>query len=238
MPADIHRTRTETVFDDFCSVGLLASFSSRLAPQNTAQVISFARAGCAVSGIEFDETRCAFLRHNVATAGVAADVLRGDAAAATGDGGDAAVRAALRRADLIFFDPPWGGPGVAAKPEGSVRLDLGGVDLAEICRRCGGAGFRARHALLKVPPNYDHAGLARDCSSVADVKVETAFRKMLLLVVSFKPRADASAEADADDAGDDAGGDAGDAPAPAADAPPGDASKKGDVDAKIWAKYT
>ena len=84
-------------------------------------VISFARAlrkGGRVTGIEFDATRCEFLKHNVATAGVPAEILRGDVARATAeedtdDGDGWACRSAVRRADLLFLDPPWGGPDVA-----------------------------------------------------------------------------------------------------------------------------
>ena len=157
-------------------------------------VISFARAlrkGGRVTGIEFDETRCEFLRHNVAAAGVPAEVLRGDVARATADedsddGAGWACRSAVRRADLLFLDPPWGGPDVARRPAGSVRLGLGGVDVGELCRRVAGAGFRARHVLLKLPPNYDVAFLEETLAGVAAVKVDPAFRKMILAVVSFR----------------------------------------------------
>ena len=112
-------------------------------------VISFARAlrkGGRVTGIEFDATRCEFLKHNVATAGVPAEILRGDVARATAeedtdDGDGWACRSAVRRADLLFLDPPWGGPDVARKPAGSVRLHLGGVDVGELCRRVAGDGL-------------------------------------------------------------------------------------------------
>ena len=157
-------------------------------------VISFARAlrkGGRVTGIEFDETRCEFLKHNVAAAGVPAEVLRGDVARATADedsddGAGWACRSAVRRADLLFLDPPWGGPDVARRPAGSVRLGLGGVDVGELCRRVAGAGFRARHVLLKLPPNYDVAFLEETLAGVAAVKVDPAFRKMILAVVSFR----------------------------------------------------
>ena len=157
-------------------------------------VISFARAlrkGGRVTGIEFDATRCEFLRHNVATAGVPAEILRGDVARATAeeatdDGDGWACRSAVRRADLLFLDPPWGGPEVARKPAGSVRLHLGGVDVGELCRRVAGPGFRARHVLLKLPPNYDVAFLTETLAGVAAVKVDPAFRKMILAVVSFR----------------------------------------------------
>lgn len=157
-------------------------------------VISFARAlrkGGRVTGIEYDATRCEFLRHNVAAAGVPAEVLRGDVAKATADedsddGAGWACRSAVRRADLLFLDPPWGGPDVARRPAGSVRLGLGGVDVGELCRRVAGAGFRARHVLLKLPPNYDVAFLEETLAGVAAVKVDPAFRKMILAVVSFR----------------------------------------------------
>ena len=157
-------------------------------------VISFARAlrkGGRVTGIEFDATRCEFLKHNVAAAGVPAEILRGDVARATADedsddGDGWACRSAVRRADLLFLDPPWGGPDVARRPAGSVRLGLGGVDVGELCRRVAGAGFRARHVLLKLPPNYDVAFLEETLAGVAAVKVDPAFRKMILAVVSFR----------------------------------------------------
>ena len=75
---------------------------------------------------------------------------------------------------------------MARKPAGSVRLHLGGVDVGELCRRVAGAGFRARHVLLKLPPNYDVAFLTETLSGVAAVKVDPAFRKMILAVVSFR----------------------------------------------------
>lgn len=158
-------------------------------------VISFARAlqkdkACRVTGIEFDEVRCEFLKHNVATARVPAEILRGDFAQATADdetddGDGWACRSAVRRADLLFLDPPWGGPEVARQPEGSVRLHLSGVDVGELCKRIGGAGFRAKHVLLKLPPNYDVVFLKETLSNHA-VRVDQSFRKMILAVVSFR----------------------------------------------------
>jgi len=156
-------------------------------------VISFARAlksvaGARVTGVELDATRCAMLRHNVALAGVAATIHAGDVAAATDEGATGDLARALADCDLLFLDPPWGGPDVAARPAGSVRLAMSGVDVAALVARLGRPGFRARHALLKLPPNYDVAQLKAGLAAVADVKVETAFRKMILAVVAFKPR--------------------------------------------------
>ena len=119
-------------------------------------VISFARAlrkGGRVTGIEFDATRCEFLRHNVATAGVPAEILRGDVARATaeedtddGDGGPAGRR---RRAVLLFLDPPWRArrrasprgraPAPRRRRRGRARRRVAGPDFGRLrllsCRR-------------------------------------------------------------------------------------------------------
>ena len=140
-----------------------------------------------------DATRFEFLKHNVETAGLDATCLHGDIAAATAaeepaevSGDLAAARAAVRRADLLFLDPPWGGPEVSARPMGSVSFDMSGVDLAALCARCNAPGFRCRHVLLKLPPNYDTDALKAALKGVADVRLETALRKMILAVVSFR----------------------------------------------------
>ena len=163
-------------------------------------VLSFARAlnksrDTKVTGIELDPTRYEFLKHNVKTAGVNAEILNGDIAIATAadepeDASDMikAARLAVRRADLLFLDPPWGGPEVGSKPMGSVSFQMSGVDLADICKRCGSPDFKMRHMLLKIPPNYNTDKLKRDVADVADVKLETALRKMILAVVTFKQK--------------------------------------------------
>ena len=74
---------------------------------------------------------------------------------------------------------------VARQPEGSVRLHLSGVDVGELCKRIGGAGFRAKHVLLKLPPNYDVFFL-KETLSIHAVRVDQSFRKMILAVVSFR----------------------------------------------------
>ena len=177
-------------------------------------VLSFARAlarapgATRVTGVELDATRFEFLKHNVETAGLDATCLHGDIAAATAaeepaevSGDLAAARAAVRRADLLFLDPPWGGPEVSARPMGSVSFDMSGVDLAALCARCNAPGFRCKHVLLKLPPNYDTDALKAALKGVADVRLETALRKMILAVVSFRRVGGDAAEEDAAEEG-------------------------------------
>ncbi|KAH8093446.1 RNA cap guanine-N2 methyltransferase [Aureococcus anophagefferens] len=105
---------------------------------------------------------------------------------------------AIRRADLLFLDPPWGGPEVSARPMGSVSFDMSGVDLAALCARCNAPGFRCKHVLLKLPPNT--TPLKAALKGVADVRLETALRKIILAVVSFRRVGGDAAEADAAEA--------------------------------------
>ena len=178
-------------------------------------VVSFARAvagkGGAVSGIEVDETRFEFLKHNVRTAGLEAECLCADVASATAKEAPAeegaaarpdlgAARAAVRRAELLFLDPPWGGPEVSARPMGSVSFAMSGVDLGELCVRCAAPDFATKHVLLKLPPNYNTDKLKADVADVADVRLEVKLRKMILAIVSFRS-APAGAEPDARDDG-------------------------------------
>ncbi|KAH8061177.1 RNA cap guanine-N2 methyltransferase [Aureococcus anophagefferens] len=182
-------------------------------------VLSFARAlarapgATRVTGVELDATRFEFLKHNVETAGLDATCLHGDIAAATAaeepaevSGDLAAARAAVRRADLLFLDPPWGGPEVSARPMGSVSFDMSGVDLAALCARCNAPGFRCKHVLLKLP-NYD-TPLKAALKGVADVRLETALRKMILAVLfdsACKPDAPYSTQGSGDGGDDDLG---------------------------------
>ncbi|KAK7241476.1 hypothetical protein SO694_00058162 [Aureococcus anophagefferens] len=106
-----------------------------------------------------DGCACVGGNHNVETAGLDATCLHGDIAAATAAeepaevSGDLAAARRSVRADLLFLDPPWGGPEVSARPMGSVSFDMSGVDLAALCARCNAPGFRCKHVLLKLPPN-------------------------------------------------------------------------------------
>ena len=91
-------------------------------------VISFARAlrkGGRVTGIEFDATRCEFLKHNVATAGVPAEILRGDVAQ------ERVVRGPDRLGDLVDVVAP----ARRAPLQGVADVELEKVDRAE--RRVG-----------------------------------------------------------------------------------------------------
>ena len=108
-------------------------------------VISFARAlrkGGRVTGIEFDATRCEFLRHNVAAAGVPdAEYLRAVARAEAQVGRDGAAHAeALLEVDVQKELEPELGVGAVA-----VALALRGpLGLLEPQHGGGGVGERRR----------------------------------------------------------------------------------------------
>lgn len=54
--------------------------------------------------------------------------------------------------DLVFLDPPWGGPGY--KNSSGVKIEISGQPLGHWVERCRAISKRA--VLVKVPFNYDH----------------------------------------------------------------------------------
>jgi RNA cap guanine-N2 methyltransferase len=81
--------------------------------------------------------------------------------------------------DLLFLDPPWGGP--EYKNEDNVYLYLSGVSISDVCRRLRG---HVRAFALKVPTNFDEARfLAETADFLEPLHRNTQLRKMHLLVM-------------------------------------------------------
>jgi predicted RNA methylase len=162
-------------------------------------LISFARAarmglggrGGIVVGIEMDPGRFEMLRNNARVSGVATktrcynadfadSIFSPEDDPATTD----LARGLLTDCDLLFLDPPWGGPDVNHRPMNTVELSLSGRSMGEICRRMAKKS-RAKHVLLKLPPNYALAKLKSELEDIAEVSIVQSLRKIVLVVVSF-----------------------------------------------------
>jgi 16S rRNA G966 N2-methylase RsmD len=161
-------------------------------------LISFARVVRNVSGFELDASRYSMLVNNIAVAGVRASAYNVDLTRLImcDRGGDAlatnieiTARFALCASDLLFMDPPWGGPEVWEAPMNSVELQMSRVDIADLCRRVAGPGFRTRYILLKLPPNYKLDELKAKLADLAvTITFDHALRKIVLAIITLNDR--------------------------------------------------
>ena len=80
---------------------------------------------------------------------------------------------------VVFIDPPWGGPGY--KKQVILDLSLSDVPLSQVCERLASL---CSMVVMKLPTNFD----IEKFESMVSVPVirHTEFRKMLLLVVDYR----------------------------------------------------
>lgn len=145
-------------------------------------VISFSRHFSSVNAVEIDETRFRMLEKNLKTLGVDnVRCVRGDYGSLWQD----------MEQDIVFVDPPWGGPDMMSQDK--VTFPLGGRSLPSLAEALSESG-RAGIVALKLSPNYDvdeiRAGVR------GQVKVHRCFRKMILVTVDYRPERPAPASRD------------------------------------------
>lgn len=85
--------------------------------------------------------------------------------------------------DIIFFDPPWGGP--EYKSQSVVDIFLSGKSMAEICES---VKDKVTYVVLKLPNNFN---LEPFRDAVSAVKIdEHRLHKMLLLILHYPKSTD------------------------------------------------
>lgn len=92
-----------------------------------------------VTAYEIDSERFNYLKHNMEILGM------NNVTCVHGD-----CLGLETRTDVIFIDPPWGGPGY--KNSTSLRLTLSGQPLHEVCDKLS---KYTKYIALKVPQNFD-----------------------------------------------------------------------------------
>lgn len=134
---------------------------------------SFAQAFQAVIAIEKDHARSQMLRTNMALLGMKNVTVKY---------GDAVQLVPTSHHDLIFLDPPWGGP--EYKQQVNVSLQLSDRPLSEVCNEF--ANF-TKYIALKVPVNFDEQRFVQDTKDALELVHRNAqLRKMKLLVLKTK----------------------------------------------------
>lgn len=130
---------------------------------------SFAQAFKAVVAIEKDVRRAQMLRANMTLLGMR------NVSVVCGDAMDIIPTS---HHDLIFIDPPWGGP--EYKQRVKVSLSLSDVPLSQICNEFAN---HTKYIALKVPINFDEALFVEETkASLEMVHRNAQLRKMKLLV--------------------------------------------------------
>lgn len=135
---------------------------------------SFAKTFAKVFAIEIDRTKYDYLRHNMLVMGLnqVVECLCGDALQ---------VCPRLQQ-DLIFIDPPWGGP--EYKLCSKISLFLSGKPLADVCRELSP---HTKYIALKVPTNFDEAAFLEAVDGTfVRVHRNINLRKMHLLIFQTK----------------------------------------------------
>lgn len=136
---------------------------------------SFAQHFAHVSAVELDPTRASHLRHNLRVLGVTGKVR-------VHQGDVRHVLPLIGQHDLVFLDPPWGGP--EYKQHLSVPLYLSGVPLAEVCR---GWKKYTGYIAIKAPSNFDLPTFLVDTQDFLElVHLNAQLRKMQLLILRIR----------------------------------------------------
>jgi hypothetical protein len=83
------------------------------------------------------------------------------------------------RQDVVFIDPPWGGP--EYKDLAKVDLFLDDIPLYDVCRMLYGL---AKVVVLKVPTNFDTEKFAQHVPGIVTVRKD--LNKMHLVAIDFR----------------------------------------------------
>lgn len=135
---------------------------------------SLAKTFAKVYAIELDKTRYDFLRSNVMILGVANSV--------TCIHGDAFDICPQLHQDLIFLDPPWGGP--EYKSVSKISLSLSNKPLSEVVIHLS---RYTNYVAIKVPTNFDEQTFIDDVMPHMElVHRNINLRKMHLLIFKTK----------------------------------------------------
>jgi 16S rRNA G966 N2-methylase RsmD len=131
--------------------------------------LAFSKEFKQVNAVEINETRFQYLQHNIMSLNTRnVYTIKGDAVE---------VCKCIYQ-DVIFIDPPWGGP--EYKQLASVSLFLSGIPLHNICKTFH---YYADYLVIKVPTNFDEDAFISNTSSFMEqIHKNTTLRKMHLLI--------------------------------------------------------
>ena len=129
---------------------------------------SFSKFFKQIQAIELDYTRYQYLLHNMNTLEVNN---------VTCCHGDLMIECQKTINEIIFIDPPWGGP--EYKTKDNIDLFLSDVELSEVCDHIKDS---TKYIALKVPVNFNESGFIEKTPFLKMIYRNTDLRKMHLLI--------------------------------------------------------
>lgn len=140
--------------------------------------LSFARHFARVNAVEINPTRAKYLWHILS-------VLCPQRNVTVFNNDYTSIFAELQQ-DIVFLDPPWGGP--SYKQNDSLHLFLGAHNIIDVCRQIAP---RARLIAIKAPCNYVFDYFTHEMSDLGDIHCEPMGPrkkpKFYLITVRVKP---------------------------------------------------
>lgn len=169
----MHSVSAAWMAERICSVILALVGPGATITDGTACVggdtIRFAQKFSRVNAVELSEQRAHMLYHNVKVCGVAAKVYVYNADY---------VRACTSLVqDVVFMDPPWGGPQYLTQK--SLDMFLGPTPLADVCKRVWPF---TKCIVLKLPMNFNQDGFRAALPRDMQVVVHDIGKALLLVV--------------------------------------------------------
>lgn len=142
---------------------------------------SFARAFRHVVAIEQNPTRFEYLKHNMGVLQIKnVQCVCGDALEEVP--WHLAGKGHRRPYNVIFVDPPWGGPDY--KEHERLSLYLGDLPLAEVCKQWA---HLTTYIAIKTPINFDESAFRRDTSDCMELVFKNnRLRKILFYIFECK----------------------------------------------------
>jgi len=130
---------------------------------------SFAKTFHTVHAVEIDSKRHMYLSNNLSVLGLKNVICIC---------GDAVTECCKRYQDVVFLDPPWGGP--EYKSHSNIQLYLSNKNLCDVC--CD-ISLYCKYIALKVPTNFNVGSFDENVAEALErVHYNTGLRKMHLVI--------------------------------------------------------
>lgn len=161
-------TTSSTIFDAMACVG--------------GNTISFANKGLSIIANEMNKSRFHILKNNVHVYGVERFI--------TFYNNDFLELYKKFHVDVVFMDPPWGGPD-CCKQKDLIHITISNIPLSKICYQLR---YYTKYIVLKLPLNFDDKSFQKELYRLSlnqkkykiTLNSPISLKKMMILIVQFQ----------------------------------------------------